>query len=284
MPCHWLSTTRDSMRVVWGSVTMSHRASAGGAAGTVRSSIRMKRQPPLNGTSRAATWPAENSATVQASSRRAKGEDRRDITIPWLKIIHSGSVRMTHQERKTKGVRTRVRKASLGRTYRGGRRRRMRRLMQTNLTPLRERGLVERDQFAPGSLRVRLAVDRLSVLERHVRDAPAVEGFGIDFDLRRHLCRGKRLAQLVLRIGLAHVVVRRHAEIHPCLDFRREQMRARGRVGHQSPAVERRARANSIRRRGGGPHHERAAHTIALRANLPGFVDRRLRIEERNAG
>src|SRR6266568_4101373 len=47
----------------------------------------------------------------------------------------------------------------------------------------------------------------------HVGHAPAVECW-IHFDLRRHLCCRECLAQLVLGIGLRHVVVGCNAEIH----------------------------------------------------------------------
>src|SRR6185436_15789824 len=78
-----------------------------------------------------------------------------------------------------------------------------------NRVMLCEPGLVQRDQLGPSPLRVRLAVNGLPVLLRHVGNAPAVKRLRIDLDLGGHLRRGKGLAQFVLRIRLPRVVVRR---------------------------------------------------------------------------
>src|SRR3954470_3594977 len=142
-----------------------------------------------------------------------------------------------------------------------------------------ERGLVERDQLAPRLFSVGLAVDRLAVrLLRHVGHAPAVLR-RIDLDLGRHLCRRERLAQLVFRFGLPLVVVLGDTKVHPRLDLRRQQVRAVRIVGDEAAAVERRAGANTIRLRRGGPYDQRAAHAVSLRPDLLRLVHLRLLIE-----
>src|ERR1700694_1533586 len=57
--------------------------------------------------------------------------------------------------------------------------------------PLSERSLVQSHEFAPGTLGVGLVVDWHAVLLGHVRNAPAMLGCGIYFDLRRNL-RGRK--------------------------------------------------------------------------------------------
>ena len=59
-------------------------------------------------------------------------------------------------------------------------------------------------------------------------------------------------------------------------------MRARRLIGDQPAAVERSAGADAVRHRRERPEHQRAAHAVALRADLLRRVDRLLRVEERD--
>jgi len=89
---------------------------------------------------------------------------------------------------------------------------------------------------ARGKARRQDADPRLRIRRRgHVAHAPAVLG-GINLDFRRHLGGGHCFTKLVLRVGLLHVVVLRDTEVHACVNFRREQMRA-VRVGRHEPAA-----------------------------------------------
>src|ERR1017187_3347764 len=97
---------------------------------------------------------------------------------------------------------------------------------------------VQRQQLAPGALGVGLTVNRITVLHRHVRYAPAVLRARIDLDFRRYFRRSECFSQFVFRIRLTHVVVCRDCDVQSRLDPRREQMRAVGLVGHQASAME----------------------------------------------
>ena len=57
-------------------------------------------------------------------------------------------------------------------------------------------------------------------------------------------------------------------------------MRAGGLVGDEAPAVKRRAGTHAIRYGGSGPHHQWAAHAVALRADLLRGVHRLLCVEK----
>src|SRR5437867_2044205 len=132
--------------------------------------------------------------------------------------------------------------------------------------------LVQRDQFAPRAFGLDLVVDRRAVLHRHVGHAPAVLR-RIDLDFHRNAGLREALPQLVLRVGLSLIVVRRDAEVHAGLDLRREKMRAVRLVGYEFASVEGRAGADALWNSRGCPHDKRAAHAVALTADLLRLVD-----------
>jgi hypothetical protein len=101
---------------------------------------------------------------------------------------------------------------------------------------LAESHLVEHYQLPPGAFRVGHAVNRPAAIRRHFLHTPTVLRW-IHFDLRRHVGCGKGFPQLVLRVRLAHVVIRRDTEIHLPFDLRRKQLRAVGLVGDKTTAV-----------------------------------------------
>src|SRR5205814_3511811 len=105
--------------------------------------------------------------------------------------------------------------------------------------------LVQRDQLAPRALGLRFVVERRAILDRHVGHAPAVLG-RIDLNLRWDARLRETLLQLVLRVGLPLIVVRRNAEVHAGLDLRREKMRAVRFVGYEPASVEGRAGADAV--------------------------------------
>src|SRR5438034_4684639 len=104
---------------------------------------------------------------------------------------------------------------------------------------------VERDQFAPRSLCVRLVVEWFPVLNRYIRHAPTVQTL-IDLNFCRNLSVGEGLAKLVFGVRLATIVVGCDADVDPSLDLGRKQVRAVRPVRHKPPAVERCSGANSV--------------------------------------
>src|SRR3989442_12529687 len=127
--------------------------------------------------------------------------------------------------------------------------------------------LVQSDQLALRAFGFGHALDRRTVVSRHIRHTPTVPGW-IDFDFRRNPRRGKRLSEFVFRVRLALVVVRCDTEVHPRLDLRREQMRAVRLIRDQTAPVKGGAGANAIWKRGGRLDHQRTAHTVALGPEL----------------
>ena len=104
----------------------------------------------------------------------------------------------------------------------------------------------------------------------------------VHLDFHRHLCRFERLLQLRLGIGLRHVVVGGNPEIHPCLDLGRQQVRTGRRLRHEPAPMEGATGADPIRHRRGSADDERAAHAVALRADLLGLVHLWLAVEPRH--
>src|SRR4029079_2033048 len=145
-----------------------------------------------------------------------------------------------------------------------------------------QRCLVQRQQLAPRALRLRGVVDGRALFDRHVGHAPAVPR-GIDLDFGWEAGLGERVLQHGLGRGLAFVVVRRDAEIHPRPDSGCEEMRAVRLVGDEAAAMKRRGGADAPGLRGGGPDYEGATHAIALRPDLPPWGDLALRAEEGDA-
>src|SRR5262245_37310458 len=109
-----------------------------------------------------------------------------------------------------------------------------------------------------------------------------MQGVPIHLNFGRNVGGPERFLQLVFGVWLTRVVIRRHAEIHTSLYFRREQVRTIGFIGYQTAAVERRAGAYSIGQRRGRLHNERAAHAVTLGSDLLRLVHLLLRVEERN--
>src|SRR5215471_19715317 len=147
---------------------------------------------------------------------------------------------------------------------------------------LRKTGLIKCQQLGPGTLGIGFVKYWISVLGRHIRNAPTVLRLRINFDLRRDLGCTERLFQLVFCVRLLLVVVCRDSEIHTSFDLRREQMRTIGIRRHQSTAVERRRCAHAVWQGSSGPDDERSAHAVALRANLLACIDLLLRIQKRD--
>src|SRR4029077_10027440 len=95
-----------------------------------------------------------------------------------------------------------------------------------------------------------------------------VPSIRIDFNLRANFRRGKRRFEAGLYVGLALIVVRRDCNIQSCFDFRGEQMRAIGLVGHEKPTVERSTGAHATWQCCGGLQNIWSAQTVTVRADL----------------
>src|SRR6266850_3699461 len=156
-------------------------------------------------------------------------------------------------------------------------------LMERRYSQSDQSGFVQRQQLAPGAIRVGFVVNGLAVrLLRHVSYAPPVLRLRVHLYFGRDLRGGERFLQLGLRVRVLHVVICSDAEVHPTLDLRCEQVRAVRVRRNQASAVERSARAHAVRYGCCGLDHERSAHTVTLRADLFRAIDFLLRIEPHN--